>query len=117
MLQRDRLVVFGGADEIAFAGTATYMKDTWVYDLEAGAWSLLDDGSSTAPEGRFWPTVVYDDRTDAVLLFGGHDDGQLGTETTCGASRRAASGSRANRATPTTSRPTASATFLRTSPA
>ncbi len=76
--QRDRLVVFGGADETAFAGTATYMKDTWVYDLEAGAWSLLDDGSSTAPEGRFWPTVVYDDRTDAVLLFGGHDDGQLG---------------------------------------
>lgn len=76
--KRDRLVVFGGADATAFSNTAKYMREVAVLDLSSMEWSVLNDGSSGAPEGRFWPTLAYDDVNDGYILFGGHDDGVLG---------------------------------------
>lgn len=75
---RDRVVVFGGADETAFNQNATYFSDVWALDLDLIRWDRLHDGSGAAPEGRFWSRWVYDTERDSYLLFGGHDDETLG---------------------------------------
>lgn len=74
---RDRLVVYGGADETAFNDDARYFSDLWAYDPEADAWSELPFGVF-GPAGRFWGAITHDTAEDRYLLFAGHDDGQLG---------------------------------------
>jgi hypothetical protein len=79
--QRDGLVIFGGADASAFSGTARYFRDLWALSLPELQWVQLHAGGANAqdvPEGRFWPGLVHDRGRDAYLLFGGHDDQQLG---------------------------------------
>ncbi len=76
--KRDRVVVFGGADETAFNPTATFFRDLWSFDLASSTWTMLHDGAADAPAGRFSPAMVYDTARDIYLLFGGHDDGALG---------------------------------------
>ena len=75
---RDALVIFGGADASAFSGTAGYFSDLWSLSLADLRWTQLDPGGDGAPEGRFWGGLVHDSKRDAYLLFGGHDDQQLG---------------------------------------
>lgn len=75
---RNRLVIFGGANESAFFNDARYFADVWSYSVEENRWQQLHDGSGTAPKGRFWSEWAYDAENDTYLLFGGHDDGVLG---------------------------------------
>ncbi|MEM9193417.1 MAG: kelch repeat-containing protein [Myxococcota bacterium] len=76
---RDRLVVFGGGDERAFQ-VADYFNDVRALDLaNPTQWQALNDGTvGTVPDGRFWGGMVHDTRTDRYVLFGGHDDTDLG---------------------------------------
>ncbi len=73
---RDRLVVFGGADETAFADVPRYFSNLWAYDIEAGEWVEIA-ASGSGPAGRFWSSVVHDESSDRYVLFGGHDPGTL----------------------------------------
>jgi hypothetical protein len=73
--QRGRLIVFSGGDANAFTGP--FLADLWVFDLAARSWSPLA-ASGTPPMARIRPSLVLDAARDRMLLFGGHDDGQLG---------------------------------------
>jgi N-acetylneuraminic acid mutarotase len=73
--ERDQLVLFGGADEGAFF-SADYHDDIWAFDIDAMVWQQLDQDNS--PDGRFWSGFVYEEVTGQYLLFGGHDDQNLG---------------------------------------
>lgn len=76
--ERDTFVIYGGTDASAFSDTVRYFGDVWALDLGAMRWRRLHAGGAGAPAGRFWAGLVHDTRTDAYLLFGGHDDGALG---------------------------------------
>ena len=73
---RHQMVVSGGGDANAFFGP--FLGDTWGLDLETLEWTQLDSGANGAPDRRFWGRMVYVDSLDSVVLFGGHDDLQLG---------------------------------------
>ena len=75
---RQRMVIHGGADEGAFFQTAQYFDEVYALDVEAGAWTRLDDPMNERPDGRFWGSIVHDATNDTYLLFGGHDDSALG---------------------------------------
>jgi hypothetical protein len=72
----NRLFIFGGGDEGAWLGP--FLADLWVMDLNSGAWTLLAAESDSGPNGRIWSSITYDVSRDRVLLFGGHDDGDVG---------------------------------------
>jgi N-acetylneuraminic acid mutarotase len=74
---RDRLVVFGGADAATISAGTGYFRDLWALGLESLDWEELSDGSG-GPAGRFSPQLVFETSSAAYLLFGGHDDGDLG---------------------------------------
>lgn len=73
--QRNRLIVFAGGDANAFTGP--FFNDVHAFDLSTRVWTRLAL-SGTAPLGRIRPSAVADAARDRVLVFGGHDDGQLG---------------------------------------
>ncbi|MSP72289.1 MAG: hypothetical protein EXR76_08920 [Myxococcales bacterium] len=75
---RDRLLVFGGADESLFSNNARYFSDLWALDLTTLTWKMLSEAGEIGMEGRFWSTLVHDEATDRYLVFGGHDDQTLG---------------------------------------
>lgn len=61
--QANRMILFGGHDEtVQFA-------DTWSYDFGANAWTEL--APSTGPSSRAFHTMVYDEASARVVLFGG----------------------------------------------
>ena len=78
-VNRDRLVLSGGADESAFSNQATYFDDLWALDFsgDEAAWVALEQGAMV-PEGRFWAGMVHDTEADRYVLFGGHDATNLG---------------------------------------
>lgn len=76
--RRDRLVIYGGSDESAFGNAAVYSRELWALDVQTQTWSNLDDGTGDGPGGRFWVSLAYDTDRDLYVLFGGHDDTQLG---------------------------------------
>ncbi len=78
--QRSWLVVYGGGDATAFSNTAQYFDDVWAFDLTQTppVWYQLDVDPPQAPEGRFWPGLVHDTVNDRYVVFGGHDDQQVG---------------------------------------
>lgn len=71
------LYAYGGGDEGALFG-AGFHSDLWALDLASGAWTELHSGGSSAPAGRIWPHIAWDEAGSRLLLFGGHDDGALG---------------------------------------
>ena len=73
---RHQMVVSGGGDENAFLGP--FLGDTWGLDLTTLEWTQLDSGASGAPDRRFWGRAVFIESLDGLVLFGGHDDLQLG---------------------------------------
>lgn len=75
-IARDRLVIFGGADETAFFDAAVYFNDLLFYNPEQDTWG--EASPELRPDGRFWSQLVYRPEGDQYLLFGGHDDQQLG---------------------------------------
>jgi hypothetical protein len=74
----DELVIFGGADETAFSLSARYFNDIWALSLSELTWTLLGEGTASGLRGRFWPQLVHDTERDRFVMFGGHDDGNLG---------------------------------------
>ena len=73
---RDRLVIFGGADESAFANDASYFNDLIFFNLSDETWGRAE--LESAPDPRFWSQMVYRSTTGEYLIFGGHDDQLLG---------------------------------------
>jgi N-acetylneuraminic acid mutarotase len=71
-----RLYVYGGGGEDALFGS--FFQDLWALDVASGTWTELDDGHGKAPLGRINAHLVHDADRGRLLLFGGHDDGQLG---------------------------------------
>jgi hypothetical protein len=73
------IYMFGGGDENAFLGP--FFNDLWALDVQSGAWTMLDDGQS-GPPGLTASDLVYDDQGQRLLLWGGHDDTELGSRNT-----------------------------------
>ena len=73
----DRMYVYGGGDENALFGTG-FFPDLWALDLATGEWTELNDGSGNAPVDRFWAGLEHDPNGNRLVLFGGHDSGNLG---------------------------------------
>jgi hypothetical protein len=59
------LLLYGGRD-----GNGASLNDTWLYDIAAGAWSLLDIES---PAPRFGSAIAEDRAKRRLYLFGGED--------------------------------------------
>ncbi len=70
------MFVYGGADANALFGP--FFADLWAYDVASASWTELHTGSSGAPMGRIMPNLLFDGAHNRLLLFGGHDDGNLG---------------------------------------
>ena len=68
------MYVFGGADDNAYTGP--FFSDLWSYDVSSGLWTELDEGSG--PLGRIMPDLLFDGERNRLLLWSGHDDGNLG---------------------------------------
>ncbi len=79
---QSQLVIFGGGDDSAFTGNVDYFEDVWAWSDGGGdpTWEQLDAGSNLQPEGRFWAGWTYDPVNQQYLLFGGHDDTNLGNK-------------------------------------
>ncbi len=58
----DRTILFGGA------GMFGPLGDTWSYDYETNAWTML---TANSPGALFAPSMAYDSTADRVVLFGG----------------------------------------------
>jgi len=71
--------VHSGGDANAFVGP--FFKDTWSFDLDAGAWTQVSD-KTPDDTGRIkhgmWATVPEGAADPELFVFAGHDDGQLG---------------------------------------
>ncbi|MHA2303524.1 MAG: Kelch repeat-containing protein, partial [Candidatus Thorarchaeota archaeon] len=61
--ESDLIVLFGGQ-----YGTTQY-GDTWIYDVNTNTWTNMSP--AVAPENRAWPGMVYDSKSDLIILFGG----------------------------------------------
>lgn len=77
---RDQFLIFGGGDSSAFNSNATYFNKLWALEFSSDTlqWQQIDAESSEMPDRRFWSAMAYDSIYDSILLFGGHDDGNLG---------------------------------------
>jgi len=62
--QSDRVILFGGG---IVGGTGA--SDTWAYDFNTNTWTDMSPISS--PGSRILHRMVYDARSDRVILFGG----------------------------------------------
>jgi hypothetical protein len=69
--------VYGGGDEQAFTGP--FLNDLWALDLESGAWREVKQAGDP-PVARIHAGMMFDDADKVLVVFGGHDDGQLGNE-------------------------------------
>ena len=72
----DAVYAYGGGDERAFTGP--FLGGLWRLDLPTLTWTELHDGAGDAPRGRLGAAMSYDLEGDRLLVFGGHDDGELG---------------------------------------
>jgi len=74
--------VVAGRQWLVFGGTPAfnppYWNDTWALDLDSDTWTLVDDGSGTAPSTRFGHELFWD--AGRMFVFGGHDQTNLGNQ-------------------------------------
>jgi hypothetical protein len=70
-----RLYVFAGGDANAFTGP--FLSDLWSVDLAGGAWTQ-EAMPASGPAGRINPVSVFDTVGSRLVIFGGHDDGDVG---------------------------------------
>lgn len=54
-----------------------FFSDLWKLDGATGAWEKLH-GEADAPRERFWANLEWDDAGKRLLMFGGHDNTDLG---------------------------------------
>jgi hypothetical protein len=71
-----RLFVYGGGGAGAFLGP--FMGDLWSFDPKSGAWSEESPGGVGAPLGRINASLTFDSDRGRLVLFAGHDDGEVG---------------------------------------
>lgn len=71
----DHVLVFTGQTLVVFGGRSNSgtLGDTWVYDLEMGAWHEVD--GSVAPPARHSMAASYDPNRERVVIFGGQSSG------------------------------------------
>lgn len=77
-IARQQLYVFAGGSENAFLET-TFKRDMWRLDLATQTWSAVQ-GAEPWPLGRIKTEMLYDGPRDRIVLFGGHNDSQLGND-------------------------------------
>jgi N-acetylneuraminic acid mutarotase len=63
----DKIILFGGTSD-----SSSSFGDTWAYDLSTNTWTSMNP--STSPTARFQHSMVYDSKSDKVILFGGRDE-------------------------------------------
>ena len=63
----DKVILFGGTTDYSSG-----FGDTWVYDLSTNTWTSMNP--STSPTARFQHSMVYDSKSDKVILFGGRNE-------------------------------------------
>ena len=66
----DRMIVFGGYDDVAF------MNDVWSLDLGTLAWQQLAPGGDV-PSGRYGHSATFDPDRREMVVFGGYDGAWL----------------------------------------
>lgn len=72
------LYIFGGGGADAFT-SPTFFQDLWAFDVANETWSRIDAGA-TLPAGRIKAEMDFDANRNRIVLFGGHDDQQLGND-------------------------------------
>ena len=76
-IENNLLYVHGGGDERAFFGP--FFADLWQLNVTSGVWTQLHDGNGVGvPDDRIFSTMVFDKASGQLVLFGGHDGGQVG---------------------------------------
>lgn len=61
-------ILFGG---YLSTGSDTYYNDTWAYNATTDAWTQV--AAANAPPARAASTLVYDEKYDVLVLFGGRN--------------------------------------------
>ena len=90
-----KLYLFAGSG-LASKGTADVLNDLWRWDLVAARWTWLSGSSSTlqpgvygqqgvaadgnAPGARYYSSIVTDERTGLLYVFGGLGMDETGTQ-------------------------------------
>jgi hypothetical protein len=72
-----RFFVYGGGGANAFQGP--FYGDLWALSPDRTAWTQVA-AMGTGPGNRIWSTLAFDPGANAVILFGGHDDGAVGNQ-------------------------------------
>jgi len=65
----ETLFLFSGEVRDSHYGRMLNTSDTWLYDMRAGSWELLD--TPVAPPGRCHQPAAYSPEHDVVLMIGG----------------------------------------------
>ncbi|MBI2378256.1 MAG: hypothetical protein HYV07_29920 [Deltaproteobacteria bacterium] len=73
---RGRMFVFGGGGQNAFN---VFVGDMWYMNLVTTEWVQVSLGAG-APDPRIKASMIYDAPRDQLVLFGGHDNGNLGND-------------------------------------
>jgi predicted phosphodiesterase len=60
----DRIVLFGGVN------LTHNLDDTWMYDYNTNTWTEMSPGASPSPRNA--AAIVYDEKEELVVLFGGY---------------------------------------------
>ena len=69
--------VVSGGDRNAFTGP--FLRDVWKLDIAQSTWTRVET-SGDAPLGLINHAAVYDSVGKRVIVFGGHDDGEVGNQ-------------------------------------
>ena len=68
-----KVIIFGG-----YGHDDVMQGDTWAFDMETRTWTQMNP--ATRPAKRYGGVMVYDTYTERCLLFGGHMEGDDGSE-------------------------------------
>lgn len=67
-----RMLVFGGRFRTAgTSGDYTLYNDLWAFDFASATWTLIDDGSGTAPAPRYFASAGYHAAGSTLYIYGG----------------------------------------------
>ena len=70
------MFVYAGGGANAFTGP--FFPELNALDLQTGEWSVLHDGSGTAPVRSIWGDLLFDAPNGRLILWGAHEDNLLG---------------------------------------
>lgn len=69
----DAMYLYGGGGGLV----GPFFSDVWRLDGASGGWEKLH-GEADAPRERFWANLEWDEAGQRLLMFGGHDNTDLG---------------------------------------